>query len=65
MCSNCLKHHQIERFDLLIIDEAQDFHKNWFNPLNDIVSDDGQIFFFYDPLQTTIENSMSEGFKRA
>ncbi len=48
------------KFDVVFIDEAQDFHKNWFNPLNDIVSDDGQIFFFYDPLQTTIENSISK-----
>ena len=49
-----------EKFDLLIVDEAQDFHKNWFDTLNNIIKDDGQIFFFYDPLQTTILNSMAE-----
>ena len=46
--------------DLLIVDESQDFHKNWFDTLNNIIQDDGQIFFFYDPLQTTILNSMAE-----
>ena len=49
-----------EKFDLLIVDEAQDFHKNWFHSLSSIIKDEGKIFFFYDPLQTTILNSMSE-----
>jgi superfamily I DNA and RNA helicase len=60
MCSNLFEAHPDERFDLVIVDEAQDFHKNWFNSLNNITGQDGKIFFFYDPLQTTIENSMTE-----
>ena len=31
MCSNLFEAHPDERFDLVIVDEAQDFHKNWFN----------------------------------
>ena len=49
-----------EKFDLLIVDESQDFHKNWFESLTSIIKEDGKIFFFYDPLQTTIPNSMAE-----
>ena len=49
-----------ERFDLVLVDEAQDFHKNWFIALNSIVKFAGSIVYFYDPLQTTIPNSMSE-----
>jgi len=60
ICSQMFEKFSDQKFDLLIIDEAQDFHKNWFNPLNDIVSDSGQIFFFYDPLQTTIKDSISK-----
>jgi hypothetical protein len=60
ICSQMFEKFPDQKFDLLIIDEAQDFDKNWFKPLNDIVSDSGQIFFFYDPLQTTIKNSISK-----
>ena len=49
-----------ERFDLVLVDEAQDFHENWFTALNSIVKFAGSIVYFYDPLQTTIPNSMSE-----
>jgi len=53
-----------EKFDLLIVDESQDFHKNWFESLTSIIKEDGKIFFFYDPLQTTIPNSMAEILKK-
>lgn len=49
-----------ERFDLVIVDEAQDFHQNWFEPINSIVKNYGTTIFFYDPLQTTRENTMVE-----
>ena len=60
LCQSIFEMHPSEKFDLVLVDEAQDFHKNWFNALNSITSEDGQIFFFYDPLQTTITNSMTE-----
>lgn len=60
MCTSLFDKFPDEKFDLVIVDEAQDFHKNWFSALNTIIKDNGKIFFFYDPLQTTIENSMSE-----
>jgi len=53
-----------ERFDLVIVDEAQDFHENWFRPLKSIAKDYGTIIFFYDPLQTTRENTMIEILKK-
>ena len=49
-----------ERFDLVLVDEAQDFHENWFAALNSIVKFAGSICYLYDPLQTTIPYSMSE-----
>ncbi len=53
-----------ERFDIVIIDEAQDFHENWFEPLKSIAKDHGTIIFFYDPLQTTRDNTMVEILKK-
>ena len=35
ICSQMFEKFSDQKFDLLIIDEAQDFHKNWFNPLNE------------------------------
>ena len=60
LCQSIFEMHPNEKFDLVLVDEAQDFHKNWFNALNSITSEEGRIFFFYDPLQTTILNSMTE-----
>jgi len=59
-CQQIFEMHPAEKFDLLIIDESQDFHKNWLESLSSIIKGDGKIFFFYDPLQTTIQNSMAE-----
>ena len=63
-CQQIFDMHPVEKFDLLIIDESQDFHKNWFESLSSIIKEDGKIFFFYDPLQTTIPNSMTEILKK-
>jgi len=63
-CQQIFDMHPAEKFDLLIIDESQDFHKNWFESLSGIIKEDGKIFFFYDPLQTTIPNSMAEILKK-
>jgi len=63
-CQQIFDMHPAEKFDLLIIDESQDFHKNWFESLSSIIKEDGKIFFFYDPLQTTIPNSMAEILKK-
>ena len=59
-CQQIFEMHPAEKFDLLIIDESQDFHKNWLESLSSIIKGDGKIFFFYDPLQTIIQNSMAE-----
>ncbi len=53
-----------ERFDVVIVDETQDFHENWFEPLKSISRNYGNIIFFYDPLQTTRENTMLEILKK-
>jgi len=63
-CQQIFDMHPAEKIDLLIIDESQDFHKNWFESLSSIIKEDGKIFFFYDPLQTTIPNSMAEILKK-
>ena len=47
-----------KKYDLILIDEAQDFHKNWFEILCFAKKEDGQIVFFYDPFQEQINNSM-------
>lgn len=42
-----------ERFDAVIVDEGQDFHPNWWMPLELINSlgDKGAMYVFYDPRQ--------------
>lgn len=49
-----------KKYDLVLVDEAQDFHKNWFEILCFSKKEEGQIVFFYDPFQIQIENSMIE-----
>ena len=42
-----------EKFDAVIVDEGQDFHPNWWIPLELINSagDEGAMYVFYDPKQ--------------
>ena len=42
-----------ERFDAVIVDEGQDFHPNWWLPLEMINAreDEGALYVFYDPRQ--------------
>ncbi len=53
-----------ERFDLVIVDEAQDFQENWFKSILSIARDYGTVIFFYDPLQTTRDKTMIEILKK-
>ena len=39
----------------MIVDEGQDFHKNWYDVLKQMVKD--AYVSFYDPLQKQISNS--------
>ena len=64
-CQQIFDMHPAEKFDLLIIDESQDFHKNWFEALCFAKKDDGQIVFFYDPFQEQIEMSMISDLEKA
>tara|TARA_B100000686_G_C16796616_1_gene982850 strand:- start:1470 stop:3290 length:1821 start_codon:yes stop_codon:yes gene_type:complete len=57
-CIEIFNKYPDERFDVVIVDEAQDFHKNWFKAIKSIARDFGNIVFFYDPLQTTRPNTM-------
>lgn len=38
-------------FDSIIIDEGQDFEKEWFDTINELLSEDGSICVFYDENQ--------------
>ena len=59
-CIDIFKKNPDKKFDVLIIDEGQDFHQNWYEALKHIVKDDGHMFVFYDPLQRQISNSMAD-----
>jgi superfamily I DNA/RNA helicase len=43
----------IDRYDAIIVDEAQDFHADWLRVLEDTLKDqkDGRIAYFFDPAQ--------------
>ena len=60
VCKEIFNTHADKKYDLLIIDEGQDFHKNWYPVLKTMIKDDGHLFLFYDPLQKQISNSMAE-----
>ena len=60
LCKKIFEENVDKKFDVLIVDEGQDFHKNWYDILKIMVKDDGHMFLFYDPLQKQISNSMAE-----
>ena len=60
VCKKIFEENNDKKFDVLIVDEGQDFHKNWYDVLKQMVKDDGHMFLFYDPLQKQISNSMAE-----
>lgn len=60
LCKKIFEENVDKKFDVLIVDEGQDFHKNWYEVLKYMVKEDGHMFLFYDPLQKQISNSMAE-----
>ena len=54
VCKKIFEENNDKKFDVLIVDEGQDFHKNWYDVLKQMVKDDGHMFLFYDPLQKQI-----------
>ena len=54
-----------EKYDLILVDEAQDFYKDWYEALCFAKKDEGQIVFFYDPFQEQINDSMISSLETA
>lgn len=48
----------LERFDAVIVDEAQDFEPEWWLPIEllNVEAEDGSLFIFYDPKQNLFVN---------
>ena len=46
ICLNMFEKYPEEKYDLILIDEAQDFYKDWYEALCFAKKDDGQIVFF-------------------
>ena len=65
ICLNIFEKYPEEKYDLILVDEAQDFYKDWFEALCFAKKDDGQIIFFYDPFQEQIEKSMIADLEKA
>lgn len=59
-CLEIFEKNPEKKYDLVLVDEAQDFHKNWYEILCFSKKEEGQIVFFYDPFQIQIKNSMIE-----
>jgi len=53
------KHPVDEKFDVLIIDEAQDFNNNWLNVLFMFTNHDSKIVLFYDENQNIFERNFN------
>ncbi len=58
ICLDMFEKYPEEKYDLILVDEAQDFYKDWYEALCFAKKDDGQIVFFYDPFQEQIDDSM-------
>ena len=65
ICLNMFEKYPDEKYDLILIDESQDFYKDWYEALCFAKKDDGQIVFFYDPFQEQIEMSMISDLEKA
>jgi hypothetical protein len=40
------------RYDAMVIDEAQDFHSNWFHALEEVLAENHKLYVFFDPNQS-------------
>ena len=58
ICLDIFEKYPEEKYDLILVDEAQDFYKDWYEALCFAKKDEGQIVFFYDPFQEQINDSM-------
>jgi len=65
MCLDIFEKYPDEKYDLILVDEAQDFQKNWYEALCFAKKDGGQIVFFYDPFQEQIDNSMIKDIEKS
>ena len=65
ICLDMFEKYQDEKYDLILVDEAQDFYKDWYEALCFAKKDEGQIVFFYDPFQEQIEDSMISSLETA
>lgn len=47
---------KIEKYDIVIVDEAQDFHQDWWGPVPFLLKDPdkGAFYIFYDPNQAGV-----------
>ena len=64
-CLDMFEKYPEEKYDLILVDEAQDFYKDWYEALCFAKKDDGQIVFFYDPFQEQIDDSMISSLETA
>ena len=65
ICLDIFEKYPEEKYDLILVDEAQDFYKDWYEALCFAKKDDGQIVFFYDPFQEQIDDSMISSLETA
>lgn len=52
----------LERYDLVVVDEAQDFTEDWAYCANLLVKDEGSLYVFYDESQNVFSRSFGEKF---
>lgn len=52
----------IKKYDLVVVDEAQDFSEDWAYCTNLFVRDDGSLYVFYDESQNVFSRSFGDKF---
>lgn len=54
--------HDLQRYDLVIVDEAQDFTEDWAFCANLMLKDDGSLYVFYDENQNLFKRNFGDKF---
>ena len=56
------RHETLQQYDLIVVDEAQDFTEDWAYCVNLLVKDDGSLYVFYDESQNVFSRNFGDKF---
>lgn len=60
--ADLLEKHNVKQYDIVVVDEAQDFTEDWAYCANLLVKDNGSLYVFYDENQNVFSRSFGDKF---